>query len=105
VLDAAALETFRNIMKSRLMFGIIAIRESYITPDQLQSALELQTSDSAEVRIGELMLRERLMTGDQVERVLAIQRQSSDMPPDIILDTGILPREILEESLQRFLAT
>lgn len=103
VLDMVELETFRSILQTRLMFGIIALRESYITPDQLQAVLELQTNGAAEMKIGELMIRQELMSRSQVDKVLALQKETGSMPPDVILDTGILPREILEEELLIFL--
>lgn len=103
VIDSTKAETFHTIGKTRLLFGVIALRRGFIDFDQLQEVLEEKAAGgNKEVRVGELMLRKGYMTGEQVDTVLKEQKQDAELPPELLLETGLLPKKILEEHLEKF---
>ena len=55
-------------------FGMIAIKNGFITPEQLIEALTIQGSEDIEQgfhrQVGEILLHQNIMTANQVEKVV-----------------------------------
>ncbi len=102
VIDATKAETFHTIGRTRLLFGVIALRKGYITFEQLQEVLEEKAAANDELLVGELMQRKGYMTGEQIESVLIEQKHDADLPPELLLETGLLPKKTIEDHLEKF---
>ncbi len=93
-----------RIEKTRIMFGVLSLREKYVKIDDLQDALEERAmSDDPDEKIGQVMLKKGLMTPEQVNIILELQITEKDIPAERIIATGVLPHEVIETNLREFL--
>ncbi len=95
-------DTVRMLQKSRFFFGVLALREEYITVEQLEKALTHQASCGAEQRIGQIMLDRGFMTQAQVDEVLAMQNASAENQAELIVDIGLMDPDKLEQALEEY---
>lgn len=103
VIDSHRADAFKEIWSARLKFGIVAVREKFVSTDDLFEVLEEQMLSESNVKIGELFLEKNLLTPDQVDRVLELQKGDNIIDLDFFADTGLLPREVLEKKLAEYL--
>ncbi|MBI2931320.1 MAG: protein kinase [Planctomycetes bacterium] len=61
-------------MSDDILFGAIAVREGFITPEQLSEAIEQQRASKTPARIGEILLARGFLTESNIQTLLDIQR-------------------------------
>ncbi len=106
VLDSEQKGVFERIEQTRLMFGVLAIREKYVEFEDLQKALEERAmSDNSTEKIGTTLIRKGLMTSPQVETILEIQKKEKDIPAELVINMGIFTHAEVEGYLKEFLGT
>lgn len=104
VIDSEKAENIKEIWRTRLRFGIIALREGFISPDDLFHVLQEQSAnEDRSVKIGEILLSKNLMTAEQIEKALSIQASEDDIDVEIFAESGLLPYELIADKLREFL--
>ena len=95
-------ETVRMLQQSRFFFGVLALREEYITIEQLEEVLTHQQSTNFEKKIGEIMRAKGFMSEDQIDGVLAKQDDSAENQAELIVDIGLMDPDKLDEALREY---
>ena len=62
-----------DAQRAQETFGAIAVRNDFVSPEQVGSALAKQLSEGAYKKIGEILVEEGVMTREQVEVITAEQ--------------------------------
>lgn len=95
-------DTVLMLQKSRFFFGVLALREQYITIEQLEDVLTHQASGNNEQRIGQIMLDKGYMSGEQVDEVLGMQNASAENQAELIVDIGLMDPDKLDQALEEY---
>jgi hypothetical protein len=95
-------ETVRMLQVSRFYFGVLALREQFITFDDLEAALSRQAEPGNTKKIGEIMLEMGLMTEEHIDRVLEMQNASAEHQAQLVMDVDLIPESLLRRALEEF---
>jgi hypothetical protein len=95
-------DSLTAIQQSRHFFGVLALREGYISADDLEKALLEQNRKDNQERIGEIMKRMRLMSDIQIDTVLDQQQNSAVSIGQFLVDFDIMSQDQLDEELHVF---
>lgn len=96
-IDEQQARLVQNVMESSTFFGVLALRDNMVTPEQLERVI-LEQYHGKNKKIGEILVEEGIMTKDEVEKVLQKQSIARASISRIIIDLEILrEEEVLEE--------
>jgi hypothetical protein len=101
-LEGQQAETVRMLQVSRYYFGVLALREQFITFDDLEAALTRQAEEDNTKKIGEIMLEMGFMTEEHVNRVLELQNASAENQAQLVMDVDLIPESLLRRALEEF---
>ena len=92
LLEALELQDYRN-----LKFGTLAVRNGYLTEEQVEQVNERQRQ--VDKPFGDLTVAMNLMTVQQVEEVLTFQKNNYLFLGDALLELGHVSDDVLEREL------
>lgn len=95
-------EALKMLQESRFFFGVLALREQFITVEQLQEALAAQVGDCQGKLIGEIMVEKGYLTRNQVDVVLEQKNSCAENQAELLVDIGMMCRDVVEEALQKY---
>ncbi|MEW5944646.1 MAG: hypothetical protein AB1742_00460 [bacterium] len=94
-----------NVMASSILFGVLALKENLVTPEQIERVILKQFNGSIK-KIGEILVEEGILTEEEVKKILKKQKSLSVPCDGIIIDLGVLEEKELadaREAHRRFL--
>lgn len=90
-----------NILESSTFFGVLALRQNMVTPEQLEKVI-LEQYHGKNKRIGEMLVDEEILTRHEVDEILKIQAGARTSINKIIVDLDILSQEEIDAEEQLF---
>ncbi len=90
------------ILQSRLYFGVVALREGFITPEQLETALIEQERTGSDEKIGELLLRKGYISRGQIDSILSLQENETMPNLELLCELGIIPFDMIDEITEKY---
>ncbi|MFH1539988.1 MAG: hypothetical protein ABIH66_13625 [bacterium] len=96
-IDEQQARLVQNVMESSTFFGVLALRDNLVTPEQLEKVI-LEQYHGKNKKIGEILVDEEILSNEEVEKILNKQSTARTSIGRILVDLEILhEEEVLEE--------